>query len=193
MGAWRVRGGSVRRTRAQGAAPRGDEGVARCTTAGTRWAHAFVLEDPTGRCASRTCAAAGVSSAGARRRERRAFQLGVLAAVPGRERHRVAELHRRRDHRVRGRRDLRRVRPTALSSAARPSGGRVGAPRIKAILDNLRRYLSVGDAEIVPIDLAHEIDRCQGNQSQATKLLGMPRRTLVERLRGYGMTRRPRE
>jgi len=37
------------------------------------------------------------------------------------------------------------------------------------------------------------LDRCQGNQSQAAKLLGMPRRTLVERLRGYGMTRRPKE
>jgi DNA-binding NtrC family response regulator len=37
------------------------------------------------------------------------------------------------------------------------------------------------------------LDRCQGNQSQAAKLLGMPRRTLVERLRYYGMTRRRRK
>ena len=37
------------------------------------------------------------------------------------------------------------------------------------------------------------LDRCQGNQSQAAKLLGMPRRTLVERLRVYGITRRPKK
>lgn len=34
-----------------------------------------------------------------------------------------------------------------------------GLARIKTILDNLRRYLSVGDAEIVPTDLAYEIDQ----------------------------------
>jgi signal transduction histidine kinase len=34
-----------------------------------------------------------------------------------------------------------------------------GLARIKLILDNLRRYLSVGDAELVPTDLAHEIDQ----------------------------------
>ena len=33
------------------------------------------------------------------------------------------------------------------------------------------------------------LDRCQGNQTRAAKLLGMPRRTLVERLRTYGITR----
>jgi len=33
-----------------------------------------------------------------------------------------------------------------------------GLARIKLILDNLRRYLAVGDAETVPTDLAHEID-----------------------------------
>jgi DNA-binding NtrC family response regulator len=37
------------------------------------------------------------------------------------------------------------------------------------------------------------LDQCQGNQSKAAKLLGMPRRTLVERLRGYGVTRKPRD
>jgi signal transduction histidine kinase len=34
-----------------------------------------------------------------------------------------------------------------------------GLARIRAILDNLRRYLSVGDAETVPTDLADEIDQ----------------------------------
>jgi hypothetical protein len=34
-----------------------------------------------------------------------------------------------------------------------------GLARIKAILDNLRRYLSVGDADTVPTELAHEIDQ----------------------------------
>jgi two-component system response regulator HydG len=36
------------------------------------------------------------------------------------------------------------------------------------------------------------LDQCQGNRTQAAKLLGMPRRTLVERLRAYGITRKPR-
>lgn len=48
-----------------------------------------------------------------------------------------------------------------------------GLARIKLILDNLRRYLSVGDAEAVPTDLAHEID-------QALELAG-------ERLTGAGV------
>jgi signal transduction histidine kinase len=34
-----------------------------------------------------------------------------------------------------------------------------GLARMKLILDNLRRYLSVGDAEAVPTDLANEIDQ----------------------------------
>lgn len=34
-----------------------------------------------------------------------------------------------------------------------------GLARIKLILDNLRRYLSVGDADAVPTELAHEIDQ----------------------------------
>jgi signal transduction histidine kinase len=34
-----------------------------------------------------------------------------------------------------------------------------GLTRIKLILDNLRRYLSVGDADTVPTELAHEIDQ----------------------------------
>jgi DNA-binding NtrC family response regulator len=33
------------------------------------------------------------------------------------------------------------------------------------------------------------LDHCQGNQSKAAQLLGMPRRTLVERLRAYGISR----
>jgi DNA-binding NtrC family response regulator len=33
------------------------------------------------------------------------------------------------------------------------------------------------------------LDHCQGNQSSAAKHLGMPRRTLVERLRAYGVSR----
>jgi len=37
------------------------------------------------------------------------------------------------------------------------------------------------------------LEQCQDNQSRAAKLLGMPRRTLVERLREYGVTRRPRK
>jgi DNA-binding NtrC family response regulator len=36
------------------------------------------------------------------------------------------------------------------------------------------------------------LDQCQGNQSESAKLLGMPRRTLVERLRTYGVTRKQR-
>jgi len=37
------------------------------------------------------------------------------------------------------------------------------------------------------------LDDCQGNQSKAARLLGMPRRTLVERLRAYGITRKRKE
>jgi two-component system, NtrC family, response regulator AtoC len=33
------------------------------------------------------------------------------------------------------------------------------------------------------------LDRCRGNQSEASQLLGMPRRTLVSRLTEYGLTR----
>jgi transcriptional regulator with GAF, ATPase, and Fis domain len=36
------------------------------------------------------------------------------------------------------------------------------------------------------------LEHCQGNQSAAARLLGMPRRTLVERLRSYGVAPRPR-
>jgi transcriptional regulator of acetoin/glycerol metabolism len=41
-------------------------------------------------------------------------------------------------------------------------------------------------------ELASQLDACHGNQSQAARLLEMPRRTLVERLRAYGVTRKPR-
>jgi DNA-binding NtrC family response regulator len=34
------------------------------------------------------------------------------------------------------------------------------------------------------------LEHCQGNQTTAAKQLGIPRRTLVERLRGYGVTRK---
>jgi len=37
------------------------------------------------------------------------------------------------------------------------------------------------------------LERCQGNQSRAAEQLGMPRRTLVERLRVYGVTRKRKE
>ena len=37
------------------------------------------------------------------------------------------------------------------------------------------------------------LEHCQGNQSSAAKLLGIPRRTLVERLRAYGVTRKRKE
>ena len=37
------------------------------------------------------------------------------------------------------------------------------------------------------------LDHCQDNQSNAAKHLGMPRRTLVERLRAYGITRKRKE
>jgi DNA-binding NtrC family response regulator len=37
------------------------------------------------------------------------------------------------------------------------------------------------------------LDHCQGNQSNAAKHLGMPRRTLVERLRAYGVSRKRKE
>jgi len=38
--------------------------------------------------------------------------------------------------------------------------------------------------------ILNALDQCHGNQSQSAKLLGMPRRTLVERLRTYGVTRK---
>ena len=37
------------------------------------------------------------------------------------------------------------------------------------------------------------LDHCQGNQSKAAAQLGMPRRTLVERLRAYGVTRKRKD
>jgi DNA-binding NtrC family response regulator len=37
------------------------------------------------------------------------------------------------------------------------------------------------------------LELCQGNQSSAAKHLGIPRRTLVERLRTYGVTRKRKE
>jgi DNA-binding NtrC family response regulator len=40
--------------------------------------------------------------------------------------------------------------------------------------------------------ILHALDQCHGNQSQAARLLGMPRRTLVERVRAYGVSRKPR-
>ena len=41
--------------------------------------------------------------------------------------------------------------------------------------------------------ILNALDQCHGNQSRSAKLLGMPRRTLVERLRTYGLTRKPRQ
>ena len=34
------------------------------------------------------------------------------------------------------------------------------------------------------------LQQCEHNQSKAAKLLGIPRRTLVERLRSYGIGRK---
>jgi DNA-binding protein Fis len=43
----------------------------------------------------------------------------------------------------------------------------------------------------LPVHLVQpRADQCHGNQFQAARLLGMPRRTLVERLRAYGVTRK---
>ncbi|HET7506414.1 MAG TPA: helix-turn-helix domain-containing protein, partial [Kofleriaceae bacterium] len=40
--------------------------------------------------------------------------------------------------------------------------------------------------------ILNALDQCHGNQSEAAKLVGMPRRTLVERLRVYGVARKQR-
>ena len=37
------------------------------------------------------------------------------------------------------------------------------------------------------------LEHCQGNQSSAARQLGIPRRTLVERLRAYGVPRKRKE
>jgi DNA-binding NtrC family response regulator len=49
-------------------------------------------------------------------------------------------------------------------------------------------------AEMKALELSRiveALDRCQGNQSEAARQLGMPRRTLVSRLKDLGLTRRP--
>ena len=48
-----------------------------------------------------------------------------------------------------------------------------GLARIKLILDNLRRYLSVGDAELEPTDLAHEIDQALQLTAERLKCAGV--------------------
>jgi transcriptional regulator of acetoin/glycerol metabolism len=37
--------------------------------------------------------------------------------------------------------------------------------------------------------IIHALAQCDGNQSQAAKLLGMPRRTLIKRLDAHGLPR----
>jgi len=39
--------------------------------------------------------------------------------------------------------------------------------------------------------IVETLERCQGNQSEAARQLGMPRRTLVSRIKELGLTRRP--
>ncbi|TMQ05046.1 MAG: sigma-54-dependent Fis family transcriptional regulator [Deltaproteobacteria bacterium] len=41
--------------------------------------------------------------------------------------------------------------------------------------------------------ITRTLQQCKGNQSEAARLLGMPRRTLVERLRSYGLTRKQKD
>jgi len=40
------------------------------------------------------------------------------------------------------------------------------------------------------LKILEALERCGGNQSEAARQLGMPRRTLVSRLSEFGLTRR---
>ena len=57
-----------------------------------------------------------------------------------------------------------------------------GLTRIKLILDNLRRYLSVGDAEAVPSDLVHEIEQALELTSERLISAGVRVETQIDRL-----------
>jgi DNA-binding NtrC family response regulator len=68
------------------------------------------------------------------------------------------------------------------ASSTEPDAPRVEAPKATSLKEQLK------DEERRRI--LDALEACEGNQTKAAKLLGMPRRTLIERLRTYGWTRR---
>lgn len=65
----------------------------------------------------------------------------------------------------------------------------LGASAGDAIEEELRR-LRARIAELERERVLHALAKVGGNQTRAAELLGMPRRTLVSRLRKYGKTNR---
>lgn len=75
--------------------------------------------------------------------------------------------------------------PSLLASARAGAGGPARPPSSSTDGSPLQTQMrSLERAKIL-----EALDRCSGNQTQAAELLGMPRRTLVKRLIGYGLTR----
>jgi two-component system response regulator AtoC len=70
--------------------------------------------------------------------------------------------------------------PSLLAAPSSSSSTRPGPPsNLQAEMKSLERQ-----------KIIEALARCQGNQSEAARLLGMPRRTLVSRLSEMGLTRR---
>jgi two-component system, NtrC family, response regulator AtoC len=65
------------------------------------------------------------------------------------------------------------------SEAAAPAEGGGRLPDLSSEMRSLERSR-----------ILEALERCRGNQSEAARLLGMPRRTLVSRLTQFGLTRR---
>ncbi len=70
--------------------------------------------------------------------------------------------------------------PTALRASASTAGRSTAAPTLAGELASIERT-RILDA----------LERCNGNQTRASELLGMPRRTLIKRIGEYGI-KRPR-
>ncbi|MEO5769296.1 MAG: helix-turn-helix domain-containing protein [Polyangia bacterium] len=81
--------------------------------------------------------------------------------------------------------------PPCLLVAAQAARARQPAPGLRPLVESAASPVTL-HAEMKALEsrrILEAIERCGGNQSEAARQLGMPRRTLISRLAGLGVTR----
>jgi two-component system response regulator AtoC len=80
--------------------------------------------------------------------------------------------------------------PPSVRAAVRGDQGRTLAATTSSARHGLHPDLQAEMKSVERTKILETLERCEGNQSEAARQLGMPRRTLVSRLTALGLTRR---
>jgi len=80
--------------------------------------------------------------------------------------------------------------PPSVRAAVRGDQGRTLPETTSSARHGLHPDLQAEMKSVERSKILETLDRCEGNQSEAARQLGMPRRTLVSRLTALGLTRR---